>query len=318
MGDLHQLPVHVTEEVSELLQLPEGMAEMSIFDPREWVFEERFSSGKHSNVWRIRPVGRTSPVLLLKVYAHPQRHLAPDHLSQEALISITRLRGCARREKKLVIDLQEVLPIPRLWFSSIRTTMQMLAFTYWPHGTVADCLQARGRYTPCQVVDEVLRPLLRFLMLLHDEYQILHRDIKPENLLYRSAPGTVGAEVSLIDFGLALSLRESPPRSPVGTAQYMPPELHLRDPRFRLEDVRFGVDIWAVGVLTWELLGGALPWDEQPSLPLPWDRFPGEGSALDFVRTCCALYPRDRPSARALLLHPFVRLQPDPESSNSP
>jgi serine/threonine protein kinase len=77
---------------------------------------------------------------------------------------------------------------------------------------------------------------------------IIHRDIKPSNIL-------VGADgiVRVTDFGLAKALGSanvSLSGEVKGTAAYLPPEA------FRGEPVDRRADVWALGVLTWEVLEG--------------------------------------------------------------
>ncbi len=84
---------------------------------------------------------------------------------------------------------------------------------------------------------------------------ILHRDIKPANLLMDDA-----GHLKLVDFGLARPVDPGPKDSGVtathtmiGTRDYMAPELldgHDTDPR---------ADVYAVGVLMYEMLTGMVP-----------------------------------------------------------
>jgi tRNA A-37 threonylcarbamoyl transferase component Bud32 len=88
---------------------------------------------------------------------------------------------------------------------------------------------------------------------------IVHRDLKPENVLIANGQGIASA-VKILDFGIAKNLLEGPesgeltvPGAVLGSIQYMSPEQLSGEP----VDARS--DIFAVGVMIFEILTGRLP-----------------------------------------------------------
>ena len=82
---------------------------------------------------------------------------------------------------------------------------------------------------------------------LHDN-KVVHRDIKPENILLDES-----YKVKLCDFGWCVELTCGNRNSFCGTYEYMSPEMVSESP------YNFSVDIWAIGVLLYELLHGYPP-----------------------------------------------------------
>ncbi len=98
---------------------------------------------------------------------------------------------------------------------------------------------------------------------------VIHRDLKPANILVgEERPGNAGLSdplVKLIDFGIArctdVDLAKTTFRSDLnalmGTVQYMSPEQFGDDPL----DIDVRSDVYALGVVLYELLCGCLPYD---------------------------------------------------------
>lgn len=100
----------------------------------------------------------------------------------------------------------------------------------------------------------ILRDVVDALSEAHAQ-QVVHRDIKPENVLLR------GRHALVTDFGLAKAVSESTEREQltaqgvtVGTPAYMAPEQIAAD-----RHIDHRVDLYAVGVLAYELLTGRTP-----------------------------------------------------------
>lgn len=97
-------------------------------------------------------------------------------------------------------------------------------------------------------VQGIVRQVCNTVRFLHCN-SIIHRDIKPENIMV--APGGL---VKLTDFGWSVHNPDHTLRETIcGTPLYLSPEL------INAGKYNESVDLWAIGVLTFELLTGHMP-----------------------------------------------------------
>ncbi|KAF6254545.1 hypothetical protein COO60DRAFT_312479 [Scenedesmus sp. NREL 46B-D3] len=170
-----------------------------------------------------------------------------------------------------------------------------------------------------RTVASYMRAVLRTLAQCH-HHRILHRDVKPGNFMLLTEAEE--APLKAIDFGLAVFY--DPAQLPLtdlgleGTPWYMSPEVLS-------SAVEPASDVWAAGVMAYQLLSGRFPFDdwqhpEAPALSLVWRSIISEqpsfsrggwqditDSAKDFCRSLLNKDPRQRPSAREALQHPWLR-----------
>jgi serine/threonine protein kinase len=104
------------------------------------------------------------------------------------------------------------------------------------------------RHLPFDQTLNLITGILRGLDVIHAE-GILHRDIKPENILMDGGVPKIG------DMGLSrfLSAPDAVVKSFAGSFLYMAPEIYGE------EGATLSADIWAVGVVFYELLTGHWP-----------------------------------------------------------
>jgi len=119
-------------------------------------------------------------------------------------------------------------------------------------------LKAKGHLTVGEARD-VLLPVMHALAAAHEK-GVLHRDLKPENVFLVTTPeGELYPKV--IDFGLARTNATAMNRvtrvgAVMGTPFYMSPEQARGESNL---DAR--TDVWAMGVIWYETLSGAVPFE---------------------------------------------------------
>lgn len=169
---------------------------------------------------------------------------------------------------------------------------------------------AERRLSP-EAVAAVLRPVLEGLAALH-QAGFVHRDIKPENVLLGR-----GGQVWLADFGLVLRPEEGRLTCDgriSGTVPYLSPE------QIQGQTVCSASDVWAAGVLAYELVAGRRPFEralvsEEVAAILRGGYSPlhladrrVSAAFSDLVGSCLEPDPATRPADAGVLLDRLLEL----------
>jgi serine/threonine protein kinase len=194
------------------------------------------------------------------------------------------------------------LPDNRLYF-----VMELL-----PGGTLRDRL-VRGPLTPSEA-ERYVTQICNALGAAHAE-QIVHRDLKPENI-WITTPRHGEPYIKLLDFGIA-KLAESQAPGPatvtgivMGTPHFMSPE------QCQGGYVDHRTDIYALGVILYELFAGRLPFEGNSAVevlmqhmsarPARPSEFRALSAGLDaLILACLEKSPEARPQSTAELLARF-------------
>ncbi|GAB0195735.1 serine/threonine-protein kinase H1 [Grus japonensis] len=178
-------------------------------------------------------------------------------------------------------------------------------------GELFDRIIAKGSFTERDAT-RVLQMVLDGVKYLHT-LGITHRDLKPENLLYYH-PGT-DSKIMITDFGLASARKKGDDclmKTTCGTPEYIAPEILVRKPYTN------SVDMWALGVISYILLSGTMPFEDDNRTRLyrqilkgkysysgePWPSV--SNLAKDFIDRLLTVDPSDRMTALQALKHPWV------------
>lgn len=178
-------------------------------------------------------------------------------------------------------------------------------------------LLSRGGRIGEKVLGKISEDVLRGLSYLHEK-KIIHRDIKPQNILFNDE-----GEVKLCDFGVSGEAVNSLATTFTGTSFYMAPE------RIQGEPYSVTCDVWSLGLTILEVAQGVFPFGsdkitaniapiellvliltftpelkDEPENNISWTN-----SFKSFIGYCLKKDPRERPSPRQMLKHPWMQGQ---------
>ncbi|KAL3312818.1 hypothetical protein Ciccas_008584 [Cichlidogyrus casuarinus] len=183
-----------------------------------------------------------------------------------------------------------------------------LMFEYVPKGHLEDELKKFQYFTHIRAAS-YLYQLASAINYFHNKH-IIHRDIKATNVLIGSK-----GEVKITDFGQSIHRPSSNRNKFVGTIEYIPPEIALcTEDNVSNTPYDQSVDIWSLGILTFFMLTGELPFAkfdlattmkhiQTGQIVIP-ERIGSEASTI--IRAMLQYDPKRRLNAEQLIAHRWV------------
>ena len=187
-----------------------------------------------------------------------------------------------------------------------------IVMEYCGGGDLFSYIEKRGYKLPEPKACEIIHKLSMAIFYIHS-YGIVHRDLKPENILMTDK--SENADIRLLDFGLSKIIGPTEKcTEPYGTLSYVAPEVLKEKPYDK------SVDLWSIGIITYLLLCGFLPFDDENSereiarqtiqdpVPYPSQVWSGlSKEAKIFVEGLLKKNPAERMTIKQVLEHEWIK-----------
>ncbi|KZS93722.1 kinase-like protein [Sistotremastrum niveocremeum HHB9708] len=272
------------------------------------------SYGKPQHVeWRLtsfdigRPLGKGKfgRVYMVRTKCEPHYILALKTLYKSEIVQ-SKVEKQIRRE----IEIQQNLRHPHVlrlygYFHDEKRIFLMLEFA--GKGELYKQLHKAGSFSERRS-SRYIAQMTDALRYLHSKH-VIHRDIKPENLLIG-----INGELKIGDFGWSVHAPGNRRTTLCGTLDYLPPEM------VEGRDHSEKVDLWALGVLTYEFLCGVPPFEDMSGYNATYKRIAKvdlkipphvSAEARDLITKLLQYNPEKRLALDKVAVHPWiVKYQP--------
>ncbi|GAA5957445.1 hypothetical protein JCM21900_003309 [Sporobolomyces salmonicolor] len=250
-----------------------------------------------------RPLGKGKfgRVYMARTKTEPKYIVALKCLFKEEIVK-NKVEKQVRRE----IEIQSHLAHPNIlrlygYFHDEKRIFLILEFA--GKGELYKQLSRAGRFSEKRS-SRYIAQMTDALIYLHGKH-VIHRDIKPENLLLG-----VNGELKIGDFGWSVHAPGNRRSTLCGTLDYLPPEM------VENKEHTDKVDLWALGVLTYEFLVGAPPFEDMSGHQATYKKIvkldytvPDSVSpeAKDLIKRLLRHNPQDRLPLKEVAVHPWIK-----------
>ncbi|BFZ60408.1 spindle assembly checkpoint kinase [Saitoella coloradoensis] len=177
-----------------------------------------------------------------------------------------------------------------------------LVLEFAGQGELYKILRKKRRFSEPKAAEYIFQ-MAAALSYLHKKH-VIHRDIKPENILVG-----LNGEIKISDFGWSVHAPNSRRTTLCGTLDYLPPEM--------VEGKEHGahVDLWSLGVLTYEFLVGNPPFEDLNGYAATYKRIAKvdlkipdyvSPEAKDLITKLLQYNPDKRMSVDQVAFHPWI------------
>lgn len=225
------------------------------------------------------------------------------HVSTGNTVAVKQMAKPSRAERESRIHSQLSHPcIPKVFGVFDDDDCDYIVMEYCDGISLKDRLSYKGSISENEAKN-IISQLLSVINYLHETAGVTHRDVKLENVLL-----SYNQSIKLIDFGFA-ETQVTGMNERIGTPAYVAPEIVLG------EEYSCNVDIWSIGIITYTLLSGSLPFSSpdivncmekivktEPKYDEKWPE-----NVTSFIRKCLDKDKNSRPSATELLNHPWIK-----------
>ena len=166
--------------------------------------------------------------------------------------------GKVEKQLRREIEIQSNLRHPnilRLYGHFHDSKRVFLILEYAGKGELYKHLRKENRFPEWKAAQYIAQ-MAAALKYLHKKH-VIHRDIKPENILVG-----IHGEIKISDFGWSVHAPNNRRNTMCGTLDYLPPEMIKSGSQENYYSQ--AVDLWSLGVLTYEFLVGEAPFEDTP------------------------------------------------------